>query len=90
VAEDEKKPKQQESDAWLRKPSLDLEIGARLTVMKASEVTPELRKALDDVASELAKKPHIIDEKSCEKVTIHCPKVTISDPCNVLVVCDGY
>lgn len=90
MPQDKDKPNQGKSDQWLRKPSEEQETGAQVRVMAESDVTPELRKALENVAGELAKQPGIVSHLKCQKVTINCPKVTIVDGCMILVTCTGY
>ena len=79
-----------QSDQWLKKPSSEQQTGITLKVVNESDVTPELNKALEEMASALAKHSGITSHLQCQKVTIHCPQVTIQDPCNILVTCNGY
>jgi hypothetical protein len=50
----------------------------------------ELRKVLEGAAGELAKHAGIVSHEKCERVTISCPVVVISSPCEANVICIGY
>ncbi len=90
MPQDKDKPGQEKQDQWLRKPSAEQQSASNVKVIGESDVTPELRKALDDVAIALAKQPSIVSHLQCQKVRIRCPDVIIQDPCAILVTCNGY